>query len=330
MNISNKLLTLEETIGLIENGNVLIVASEEDLLRQLPKGNWIGGSIPYFMSDKGGCFDKNKLFVTDITTLASDSKIATFSVDNIADFTKDNYDNGIDYIIIPGFSDIHSHYAIETQNIPDLFQVPVFGWISGIDLNDIGKKSPVIVDGSTLTVSSNKAVVLYVEVPEDITTELNIINIFEQNEDGDSIIFTSSGFEANNCIINGEYANLFDYIKDKNIDTKLPLVANYSGASINISIQALEEKSKTVKLYAPIHEGIEYKFAKPVEDYINDFTSNLKTVDSKNITLSCNCILNYLYSELEGKMIEGFNGPFTFGEIAYILVNQTLVYVSAK
>jgi hypothetical protein len=45
---------------------------------------------------------------------------------------------------------------------------------------------------------------------------------------------------------------------------------------------------------------------------------------------SCNCILNFLYGELEGKSIGTFTGPVTFGEIAYQLVNQTLVYVKAE
>ncbi|WP_340301592.1 DUF6976 family protein [Roseobacter sp. HKCCD5988] len=28
---------------------------------------------------------------------------------------------------------------------------------------------------------------------------------------------------------------------------------------------------------------------------------------------SCNCILNYLYGEMEGKSVSGFTGPMTFG-----------------
>ncbi len=43
--------------------------------------------------------------------------------------------------------------------------------------------------------------------------------------------------------------------------------------------------------------------------------------------LSCNCILNYQYGELEGRKIPPFTGPVTFGEVAYQLLNQTLVYV---
>ena len=41
--------------------------------------------------------------------------------------------------------------------------------------------------------------------------------------------------------------------------------------------------------------------------------------------LSCNCILNFLYGELKSKRTGSFTGPVTFGEIAYILLNQTMV-----
>ena len=47
------LLTIEETKKLIENGKTLYLAGEEALLKSLPKGNWIGGTIPYFMDTDG-------------------------------------------------------------------------------------------------------------------------------------------------------------------------------------------------------------------------------------------------------------------------------------
>jgi hypothetical protein len=52
--------------------------------------------------------------------------------------------------------------------------------------------------------------------------------------------------------------------------------------------------------------------------------------NTENIIASCNCILNYLYSELEGKKTGKVTGPITFGEIAYVLVNQTMVYLSVE
>lgn len=41
---------------------------------------------------------------------------------------------------------------------------------------------------------------------------------------------------------------------------------------------------------------------------------------------SCNCILNNLYGKLEGNVTPPFAGLVTFGEVAYHLLNQTLVY----
>ena len=48
------------------------------------------------------------------------------------------------------------------------------------------------------------------------------------------------------------------------------------------------------------------------------------------VFFSCNCVLNYLYSNLEGKKVGSFTGPMTFGEIAYVLLNQTLVYLQVQ
>lgn len=53
----------------------------------------------------------------------------------------------------------------------------------------------------------------------------------------------------------------------------------------------------------------------------------LMDTDTNNVVFSCNCILNYLFSNLENKKTGAFVGPVTFGEIAYQLLNQTLVYL---
>ena len=53
-------------------------------------------------------------------------------------------------------------------------------------------------------------------------------------------------------------------------------------------------------------------------------------LDTDNVVFSCNCVLNYLFSNLENKKTGAFVGPVTFGEIAYQLLNQTLVYLEVK
>jgi len=68
--------------------------------------------------------------------------------------------------------------------------------------------------------------------------------------------------------------------------------------------------------------------AKAISNYESLFNNRIARHKNKTAVFSCNCILNFLYGELENKKIEAFAGPITFGEIAYQLVNQTLVYVS--
>ncbi|EKO40320.1 MAG: hypothetical protein B193_0938, partial [Solidesulfovibrio magneticus str. Maddingley MBC34] len=99
---------------------------------------------------------------------------------------------------------------------------------------------------------------------------------------------------------------------------------------VNISFQDVDEVEGQVKFYAPVFTGIRYKHARPVTDYVKVFNDRLGregAIDSSRVAFSCNCILNYLYSELEGKKTDPFVGPVTFGEIAYQLLNQTLVYL---
>ncbi|MGC4068398.1 MAG: hypothetical protein QM784_27885 [Polyangiaceae bacterium] len=48
------LTDLKTVVTMLENGKSLILAGDERALRQLPKGQWIGGTIPYFMGESGG------------------------------------------------------------------------------------------------------------------------------------------------------------------------------------------------------------------------------------------------------------------------------------
>src|SRR6056300_1881993 len=99
------------------------------------------------------------------------------------------------------------------------------------------------------------------------------------------------------------------------------------GAMVNISFQKLHEDTKTVDLYAPVFENVEYKIASSLGDYVQEFTKQLPHEGLDNFVFSCNCILNYLYAELEGKQTASCTGPITFGEIAYQLLNQTMAYL---
>ena len=52
--------------ALIAQGKSLLLAGDESLLKRLPKGKWIGGTIPYFMSENGGLTDRQHIFVNEL------------------------------------------------------------------------------------------------------------------------------------------------------------------------------------------------------------------------------------------------------------------------
>jgi len=63
---SGVLMNLEQATQAIRSGAFLCLAADEALLRQLPRGNWIAGSIPYFMGQDGGETTRQKLFVSEL------------------------------------------------------------------------------------------------------------------------------------------------------------------------------------------------------------------------------------------------------------------------
>lgn len=322
------LLTVEETRQKIEDNKVLFLAGDEDLLRQLPAGQWIGGTIPYFMDETGGLITADKIFATEAPHYAQSPQIKWYSESELENIPADAPENGFSVIIIPATSSVHVTYAQNAPNYKDIFMKPIIGWISGVHLDDLGKITPKVFSGVDTEGSDQKAVVMHLTLPPNKQASIGIVNLFKPG-DGDTITFETEGFSINECLINGEKRNFSEYIISNKIDTKFPLVADYCGAMVNSSFQEVNEVERIVNLYAPVFHGVEYKIAAPVGDYVSEFQKLVPT-DVTNLAFSCNCILNFLYSELEGKKTGKMVGPITFGEVAYQLLNQTLVYLDAR
>ena len=317
------LLSFNETSELIAQAKHLHISGAEDLLKKLPKGNWIGGSTEYFMTKKGGVVTGEELFVTELSYDTVSIKV--YDENDIQNITADAYDNGFTILILPFDSVVHKFYADQAPEFDNIYSTNIVGWISGVNLGKSGQ-TPITVNGETGEVYTNKAVALHVCVPDGKFVSIGIINIFEQDHDSQVIEFKEEGFSVTSCLIDGREVVFADYIEKNNIDTKLPIVGDYSGAGVNVSFKAIS--GGIVNFYAPVFPDIKYKMAKPVKNYEEAFNSKLKSFSETESAFSCNCILNFLYGELEGKEMEAFYGPITFGEIAYQLVNQTLVYVT--
>lgn len=317
-------LTINEAKKLIESGKLLHIAGDETLLSQLPKGNWLGGTTPYFIANSGGIMQKQTVFVNELEG-AEEFRFAQYDAESLKSITDDAYDNGVTFLILPFASEVATVYAKSAPYMEDLLMKPVVGWISGFDLDAGGCAKAY--DGTAAAGWSDKAVAVHIKLPADRLASVGIVNIFQADSASPVIEFPSDELEVTTCKVNGEEVNLAAYLTKHNINTQLPLVADYNGVYINVSIKAVDSEKGVVSLYAPVLAGEEYRFAVDVGNYMDAFAPKLTGMEEKKPVFSCNCILNYLYGDLAGKATPPFEGPVTFGEIAYQLLNQTLVYV---
>lgn len=328
--MNQSIMELNEVQKKISEGRSLLLAGDEAVLQQLPKGNWVGGTIPYFITkEHGGLASRELIFVTDITDITASVSIAQYDKTTLAKVYEEGPKQGFSFILIPATSETHLSFAVNAPNYKSFGMSPLIGWIAGVHLDDLGKKTPKVFNGSTGSMLEDAAMVLRAELKPGKLAEIGIINLFEQG-DGDTLTFASEGFSAKDVMVNGAPQNFAAYLKEHKLDTRLPIVADYYGALVNISFQGVDDKEDLVRFYAPVFSGIRYKHAKPIADYVTAFDTHVQKLMGSNtdkVVFSCNCILNYLFSNLENKKTGAFVGPVTFGEIAYQLLNQTLVYL---
>ena len=321
--MKNEFLTPQEVAARIEAGAVMSIAGAPELLSTLPKGNWIGGSTVYFMTEAGGKVDREHLFCTTFPegSRATARHLATADLPTLA---QGYQPAGVTLVIIPAFSEAHARFAEDGAGYGDVFDQPLLGWVSGVHLDEIGKVTPSVFDGAQGAKHEDGAVLLHVALPDGMQPSLDIVNIFKQGDDAGLVVsFPEAGFSARKAYVNGAEVDFSQYVTEKGIDTKLPLVANYAGALINVSFQSVDPEASSVAFYAPVFPGVEYRLAAPQKDYAKTFAAQVGSAGEGSY--SCNCILNYVYGDMEGKLTAGFTGPVTFGEIAYVLLNQTLV-----
>ncbi len=324
------LMSFNEVSDLIQSGEILVLAAAEQLLARLPKGRWIGGTIPYFVGGNGGLYTEEKIYVSRITPFISRVNIKLYNEKELSNIYTDGFENGFSVIIVPYNTKAHFDFALKASSFPKFGDIPLIGWIAGTSLEHIYKKPAFVFCGQAHIASETKAVVMHCDLLPKKYVDIGVINIFEQPKGEDTIEFKEDGFSVTEAIVNGKSVNFVDYLKSRSVDIRCPLVANYNGVMINTSYQEVDVKNNNVKFYAPIFQKIAYKQAKPVKNYVKSFLQKASSAAADSHVLSFNCILNYLYGELEGKACEGFTFPCTFGEIAYQLLNQTLVYLAIK
>jgi hypothetical protein len=321
----NNLVTVRDANDLIDQGRILHVAGDEAAMRQLHRGLWIGGTIPYFLTSEGGVVERERVFVTELPAIVKHVTTHFIDIGHIPAITTDAPHHGFTIVIAPGMSDIHTAYGLTANSIPGIHEAAVVGWISGVHLDQVGKLTPKVFDGVTGEVSDNRIVIMRATIPATKAAVVGIVNVFEPG-DGDAIVFSEPNFSAGPCTINGRAEDFYDYTMRKGLDLTLPLITELSGQKINVSFQKIDHATRRVHLYAPVMKGRVYHQAAPLPDYRKALIAAAKRLQI-DPAFSCNCILNYVHGKLEGDQFIPLTGPATFGELAHVLVNQTLVYL---
>lgn len=326
--LTQALLPPEQAARLILADRPCVIAGEEALLRQLPRGPWIGGTTPYFMAEHGGTCERERVFVTELPRHGPTPQIRNYDLARLDQVCTDGPDHGLSVLLLPAFSAVHQAFAQQAPDFPDMYLKPLVGWIAGTHLEAGAGQSPKVVDGLRGLWHTDAGVALHLDLPESLLVQVDILNLFEPGP-GPVIEFDQGGFSARHCRIDGRDTLLHDWMLRTQIDPRWPLVADYHGARINVSIKALDAAAGTVEFYAPVFAGVRYRLARPIMDYSAAFAAAAAGRHQAPL-FSCNCILNYLHGDLQGRHTGPYQGPMSFGEIGYQLLNQTLVHLSLQ
>ena len=263
--------TVEEVRLKLAGGQRLLLAGDESLLRQIPAGNWIGGTTPYFMTQAGGLTSKEKIFVTELPEYISEIEIKRYDAQTISQVYRDAPDNGFTFIIIPAQSPTHFTFALHVTSFEGFAMRPLIGWISGINLDEREREKPKVFNGISAEAIEDGAIVMHARLPANKVADIGIINMFEQG-DGDRITFPESGFSTKEATINGIRMNFGEYLRQNQLDKRLPLVADYFGAMLNTTFKGKIGSDGEVRFYNAIFNFLEYKHAKPIQNYTDHFT----------------------------------------------------------
>ena len=203
--INSTLLSIPEVELAIKAGESLFLAGSREALKQLPQGNWVGGTIPYFMTEAGGLVSEDRIFVTKVPEFALDVKVADYGPDNLADLYLEAPANGFTFLVLPASTEVHKVFAEQAPSYDGFVLRPVIGWVAGVRVDRIGKETSSVFNGRTGKSFDARGAALHVALPADKVVDLKIVNIFESGG-GSLIRFEEAGFRVSKCLVDGNPA----------------------------------------------------------------------------------------------------------------------------
>jgi hypothetical protein len=316
--MKNQILTLQETAALIEAGEILAVAGPDALLSRLPAGKWIGGSAAFAVTETGTQALTDRLHVTTFPE-ALGAVLRHVPTERMETLAAGYLPEGVTVAVIPGFSTAHKEFAAKAASYTGLFNQPLIGWVAAVAPEEIGRATPAAFDGALGKRVTDGVLLMHI-LTEGTVTALDIVNPFLPSDNpATTFRFAQSGFTVTEAIVGDRTVPLAAYLIERGIDTRLPLITEQAGARVNLSFRSVDPEAGTVSFLAPVMAGAVYRLARPLADPAAAFAG------PGGEGFACHGIGAHLG---EGSFRGTPSGPVTFGEIAYILLNQTSVRLS--
>ncbi|MDR1673795.1 MAG: hypothetical protein LBS09_10115 [Bacteroidales bacterium] len=316
----DNLYTPEEVSAMIRSGAPLVLAGDLGVLSQLPKGNWIGGTTPFFiLYPDRRITSYDKIFVHSLPDFVKKVTVQEYDADTIQNIYSDAPKNGLTVLLIPFGCETCNCFALNATSYEGFAVSPLVGWVTGRPLDSIMTEPSFATSGISGEVHSDRALAMHIELPEDKYAELHIFNPYKQGK-GDDIRFDRTGMVLKDAYINGVKRNFAAYLRETGFDESLPFVANYAGAMINVVCCGIGEEE--VYVSAPVFPSTDYRVAE-IDRNITE-----PTLIDENIIFSTTCIGNFIQPDICTQYLKKMNGPVVYGEIAYQLLNQTTIYVT--
>src|SRR5690606_16776857 len=183
ISFTNSIVEKAAVADMIAQGDYMIIAGDERVLSDLPSGNWIAGTIPYFMTDEGGQIDQDRVYVTRLQGLPSNNppRLTLYDAASISRIAQEAPQHGFTVLILPANSEVHLSYAQNAPDFPNMYFSPIIGWISGVHLSELAdRKAKTGFGPAAGMLSDSKAAAMHIPLPEDTVANVQTVNLFTQ------------------------------------------------------------------------------------------------------------------------------------------------------
>ena len=94
--------------------------------------DWIGGTIPYFMTSQGGVIDRDRVFVNELPFGLQFRGARRYGPNEIHRVYADLPADGFGVAILPASSPVHLAFAVGAPSYDQFAVRPLVGWVSGV------------------------------------------------------------------------------------------------------------------------------------------------------------------------------------------------------